>query len=121
MSRYKHHKYTWQKRFGSVRHQWQLIGPDGGIHFHASLDDKYPPSCGLEIHYLKKQGDDAPSQVPCWLLHAPCWHDGTSLYANDHLWPMIEGYLRGAEHDQIFRILEREADSRFGCKADDGN
>lgn len=113
--RYRHHKYTWSKPFSSVRHQWEFVGPDGGMHFHASeYDGQW--SCGLEIHYANKRGDDAPSQIRCWLLHARCWHDGTSLYAEESLWPLIQPYLKDGEHDKIFRILEREANDRFGYR-----
>lgn len=119
MSRYRHHKYTWAKPFMSVRHQWELVGPDGGLHFHVSLTPGYDPSCGLEIHKTSKQRDEAPSQINCWLVGGPCWHDGTSLYASEHLWPLIQAYLRTGDHDMIFSILEREADDRFGYRKDE--
>lgn len=115
MPRFSCHKYTWSKPFTAVRHQWELIGPNGGIHFHAS-GPYIPPgawSCGLEIHRSTPNGTDAPSQTKCWLLNGPCWHAGTSLYAKETLWPMIEVYLRSSEHETIFRILEEEYDTHF--------
>lgn len=113
--RYGHHKYTWSKPFGSVRHHWELIGPQGGLHFHASeYDGRW--SCGLEFHSYRNPGDEPPSQVHCWLLKAPCWHDGTSLYA-DTLWQRIESDARESNHEAIFRCLEREADEYFGRAA----
>lgn len=111
--KYRHEKYTWEKPFGSVRHMWQLIGPKGGIHFAVSLTPEYSPACGLEIHSREPQWDRAPDQNPCWLIGAPCWHDGTSLYASDVLWPEIEKMLRRSDHEAIFRVLEHEADKRF--------
>jgi hypothetical protein len=117
MKRYRHHRYEYSKPFMSPRHSWELIGPRGGIHFHVSLTPGYDPSCGLEIHYARgfqPNKDEPPSQCPCWLLKEPCWHDGTSLYASEQLWPMIEPYLKRGDHDQVFAILEREADDRFG-------
>lgn len=114
MRRYAHHKYTWSKPFASVRHMWELVGPDGGLHFHVSLTPNYEPSCGLEFHHRNKTGDEAPSQTNCWLVGGPCWHDGTSLYASETLWPRIEPMLRSGDHETIFRILEEEADDRFG-------
>ena len=113
---YREHKYTWMKPFGSVRHSWELIGRWGGIHFHVSLTPNFPPSCGLEVHNRQPaayQNDDPPSQQQCWLLKCPCWHDGTSLYASETIWPIIEPMLRDGDHESIFRFLEREADSRF--------
>lgn len=124
MSKYNHHKYEWSKPFSSVRHQWSLIGPRGGLHFHVTIsaNPEWPDSAGLEIHYTRGNAPDyleskAPSQVPCWLLKEPCWHDGTSLYASETLWPMIEAMLRSGDHEAIFCTLEREADSRFGTEA----
>lgn len=119
---YSHQKYTWSRPFGSVNHQWELVGPKGGIHFHVALIEKYPPSAGLEIHRFAPadyQKNDPPSQMPCWLLHAPCWHDGTSLYAGETLWPMIKPMLMSGDHETIFRILESEADERFGIRCEE--
>ena len=122
MSRkFAHHKYTWEQPFGSPRHMWQLVGPAGAIHFTASLTKGYGPSCGLEIHRRAPQSvDEAPSQTKCWLLGCACWHDGTSLYAEEHLWPIIESYLRTSDHETIFRLLEQEYDSRFRCEETTG-
>jgi hypothetical protein len=119
MSTYRHQKYTWSKPFGSVRHQWELIGGKGGLHFHAS-EYKGDWSCGLEVHRLAPQSSDVPpSQVPCWLLHAPCWHDGTSLYATESVWPIIEGAVKRGDHDYVFKVLEREADGYFNERKTD--
>lgn len=120
--RYRHHKYTWSKPFSSVRHCWQLVGPKGGIHFTANVDEKYPTTCGLEIHYAAGHvpeylSSDAPGDTNCWLIGGRCWHDGTSMYATESLWPMIESWLRIGDHEAIFRCLEREADERFGAPA----
>lgn len=113
--RYKFHKYTWTKPYTCIKHDWSLIGPDGGIHFHATepyqSGEEY--TCGLEIHYAPKQGDNAPSQIKCWLLNAPCWHDGTTLFAEETMWPKIRPCLEAGNHEAIFRYLEDEADKIF--------
>lgn len=122
MARYRHHKYEWTKPFGSERHNWSLIGPKGALHFHASSTPNYGTSCGLEYHHTDGETyrpDAAPDHIDCPLTGGRCWHDGTSLYANEHLWPLIEGYLRHGEHEAIFRILESEADQHFGVRAND--
>jgi hypothetical protein len=113
MAKFNAHKYTWSKPFTSVRHSWELRSQKGGIHFHATITDGYGASCGLEFHSAEPIGDDAPHHIDCPITGGRCWHDGTSLYANEHLWPMIEGYLRGGEHEFIFRMLEREHDRHF--------
>ena len=118
MPRFSHHKYTWSKPFSSVRHQWELVGPEGGIHFHASGPYKGEWSCGLEVHRAKPDGVNAPSQTRCWLLDGPCWHDGTSLYAQERLWPIFESYLRSGDHENIFRVLEGEYDQFFNSKSE---
>jgi hypothetical protein len=118
--KYRHHKYTWKKPFGvNVYHSWELVGPVGAVHFHVSLPEKeeaWPPSCGLEFHHTEACGwstDEAPHHVDCPLTGGRCWHDGTSLYASETLWPRVEGWLRAGDHNAIFRLLEREADRRF--------
>lgn len=124
MTRYRHHKYTWTKPFGSVRHNWEVVGPLGAVHFHVGITENYPPSAGLEFHHTEAfraksdyRTDDAPDHIDCPLTGGRCWHDGTSLYASEHLWPRIEDYLRAGDHERIFRVLEREADERFGHTA----
>jgi len=112
---YRHHKYTWTKPFASVNHNWSLIGPDMAVHFHVTLVDGYDPSPGLEYHFFEPreyQRNDPPSHLDCSLTGGRCWHDGTSLYAREHLWPLIEAMLRAGDHEGIFRLLEGEADSQ---------
>jgi len=116
MATYRHHEYKWAKSFGSVRHQWSLIGPKGGLHFHINENKDFGDSGGLEFHSfepLEHQKKDPPSHLDCWLLKGRCWHDGTSLYATETLWPMIKPMLRNGDHETIFKFLEREADNRF--------
>lgn len=116
MSRFRHHKYTYSNPFGSPRHQWELVGPEGGIHFHVSLTKGYDPSCGLEFHHAARANydpDRAPDHIKCPLIGEPCWHDGTSLYASETIWPMIEPMLRSGDHETIFRVLEGEYDRHF--------
>lgn len=122
MARFRHHKYTWSRPWGSPRHQWELVGPEGGVHFSVSMTKGYDPSCGLEFHHstrAKYRRDEAPDHTQCWLIGGPCWHDGTSLYASETLWPMIEPMLRSGDHETIFRILEGEYDDRFKRLADE--
>ena len=116
--RFNSHKYTWSKPFMSVRHQWELIGPDGGIHFHVSISKDYGDSCGMGFHRAawsaRRPQTEAPSQHKCWLIGGPCWHDGTSLYASEHVWPVVRDMLRMGDHEAVFRFLEGEYDHHFG-------
>ena len=112
-------KYEYTRPFGHGRHDWFVIGARGAIHLHISepSDAKYDCVAGLEFHYRSPPDymeDQAPSHDVCWVLKCPCWHDGTSLYARETLWPLIEGWLRTGDHEVIFRCLEAEADRIFG-------
>lgn len=112
--RYRHHKYTWAMPFGSVYHRWELVGLNGAIHFTANISDRYSTSCGLEFHHLSPlRPNEAPHHLDCPLTGGRCWHDGTSMYATDTLWPMISAMLKSGAHEEIFRLLESEADEHF--------
>ena len=112
--RARHHKYVWSRPYdGCTNHWWELVTAWGGVHFHASVQDenKYDPSVGLEFHHVRplyREGD-APDHVDCPLTGGRCWHDGTSLYAREALWPIIEPMLRNGQHSAIFGVLENEA------------
>ena len=111
-------EYTYNRRFDIPRHSWNLIGPKGGMHLHIAGPYTYSPqpefSAGLETHarippdYMR---DQAPSHDHCWLLKCPCWHDGTSLYANDHYVPLWLSDQHN--HDGMFARLEHEYARRF--------
>lgn len=124
-AKFSHHKYEWSKPWTSPRHNWQLVGPEGGVHFHVSLTPGYDPSCGLEFHHtraawMRLRGEAiAPHHLKCHVLNEPCWHDGTSLYASEHLWPLVEQMLRAGDQEAIFRVLEREYEQHFERRNDD--
>lgn len=116
--KFNNKKYTYRKPFSSRYHQWEIVGPRGAMHFHVSIMDgnKYDPTCGLEVHhneppeYMK---DQAPSELKCWLTGGRCWHDGTSLYASETLWPMYKIFLEAGNHEAVFNSLESEYINRF--------
>lgn len=116
--RFTGHKYQWSQPFTSVRHHWELRGPIGGLHFHVSImdDPKYgDPSCGLEFHHAfdPTKGQEAPAHINCPVTGGRCWHEGTSLYASEHVWPLVKMYLQDCDHRMIFKILEGEYDRHF--------
>ena len=104
--KFNHHKYTWINAFGSVRHLWEFVGPDGAVSFSASVSPKWETSCGLEFHQLGGAG--APNHINCPLTGGWCWHDGTSLYATESVWPQIRLYVESNNHEAVFKILEHE-------------
>lgn len=117
MNRFTDHEYKWTKPFTSVRHSWSLRGPHGGISFHVSIQDNkdYDPSCGLEFHrdFDPTNGQQAAQHKNCWLTGGKCWHEGTSLYASEHVWPMVKCYLKEGNHEAVFRTLEYEYNQHF--------
>lgn len=120
-------KYTFEKRFAVPRHEWSLIGRHGGLHLHISgykplYGEEIEWSGGIEIHYRvppEFRQNDAPDHDDCWLLHGPCWHDGSSLQASE-IW-IPRWIVNPHDHENMFRMLEVEADYRFGTadKEDD--
>lgn len=120
--KFRHHLYKWSKPFGSINHNWELVGPEGGIHFHVSMYRESDPSAGLEFHHSARaryRCDEAPDHRECPLLGEPCWHDGTSLYASETIWPMVQPMLRSGDHEAIFRLLEHEYARHFSRLRED--
>lgn len=117
MAKFRNHKYTYSTPFGSPRHMWEILGPKGGVHFTASFYSGTPQaSCGLEFHHTRAaqyRCDEAPDHIKCFLTGEPCWHDGTSLYAEERIWPEVQPLLKVGDHEAVFRILEREYDRQF--------
>lgn len=117
--RFRHHRYTWSWQWGRPSHGWSmLVGEVGGLHFtaaqfHDDDDDRW--SCGLEIHRRTPPSPGiAPDHARCWLLEGPCWHDGTSLYAQETLWPRIKDAALAGQHEYVFMRLQFEAIEFFG-------
>lgn len=121
-------EYKYGKPWGNPNHTWTVIGARGAMHFHVSdigeanvkshdLDRRY--SGGLECHYRfapDYMADQAPTQDKCWLLGCPCWHDGTSLYAQETIIPF---WLTSPhDHDRMFNFLIREYEDRFSLKVE---
>lgn len=123
MSKFRHELYRYQKPFRWDMHYWQTIGPVGAVHFSVQVpkDDKdsFGASCGLEFHHsilCREQfgfSGEAPHHLNCELTGGPCWHDGTSLYASETVWPQIEPMLRVSDHEGIFNVLRYEYEQHF--------
>lgn len=91
-----------------------VVGPEGAVDFHfsAGMRPGDPVCAGLEIHSrtpMEWQTGQAPRSDRCWLLDGPCWCDGTSLYATEHLYPLFQAL--GV--DGFWIVLEREYRDRF--------
>jgi len=123
-------KYEFSIRNGHEYHDWSVIARHIGIHLHIidmgeddgkEAGERY--SGGIEIHYRQPPDymkDEAPSHDNCWLLKAPCWHDGSSMQVTDKWiprWRALAG--RPDEHVQMLEFLEIEVESRTNTLADD--
>ncbi|TDQ63605.1 hypothetical protein ATL17_1612 [Maritalea mobilis] len=79
------------------RHIWFAKSELGGVHIWAIEQDKDWRDRwgerflgGIEIHSPKPlYGDCQASHDDCWLLNAPCWHDGSSLQFSEQIEPVM--------------------------------
>ncbi len=102
-----------------------VIGDKGAIHFWFSecsqtSKDVFGQSKygGVEMHsrvplsYSKEE----PDHENCWLLNAPCWHDGSSLYAEETYIPKYEYCESMNDFEPMWRALECEYERRFATE-----
>lgn len=120
-------KYEFTLRFGKPFHLWSLLGARGGLHLHITdngeehareYGERYHG--GIEIHYRTPPDymqDTPPTSDECWLLHAPCWHDGSSLQASERWIPMW--LTNQHDHEYMFRMLAVDADHHFRLEEQD--
>ena len=108
------------------RHVWTAVGASGGVHIWATekSDDMVRSFGGrfyggIECHWRKPRYDTAgPDHDNCWLLNGPCWHDGSSLYFDENIEPML-GSIRGADvPDSIHEYLKSELFDWYYSKID---
>ena len=98
------------------RTDWAVIGPLGAVHFWKF--NNYPQLGGVEEHRKAPadyQNGQPPSHEDCFLLGCPCWHDGSSLYA-DTFFPILE--LQGEE--AVYIQLGIEYRNRFERPSEEG-
>ena len=102
-------KYEYKRDIYDVPlHTWSVVGKPGGIHLHIRESGKpdHPYFGGLEVHYRQPPDymkDKPPSQEHCWLLDAPCWHDGSSLQAEE-IWIPLWRTMPN-DHDRMLACL----------------
>lgn len=107
-------KHQMTDRFGSgYRYSWSVECAHGAIEFWYSefkaLNKEIQKSGGIEVHYRQPPDymkDDCPSHHDCPLIGDCCWHDGSSLQADD--W-----YDMAGDHEAIFARLEQRAKEVF--------
>jgi hypothetical protein len=98
-----------------------VIGPLGAVSFHGFTETEVTRRsgyrcAGLEIHYRKRPTymSEREADFPmCDVIGGPCWCDGTSMYATEHLLPLmdalgVEGFWGFLEAEYRRRFSERE-------------
>lgn len=113
-------KYELVESGGCSRHIFSAVDERGGMHFwvqRSFMDCVREHFGGVECHYRsppeymsREFGGDE-----CWLLNAPCWHDGSSLLASEKWIPVWE--CDPDNHQAIFDLLAERMDSTFGKAA----
>jgi hypothetical protein len=96
-------------QWGSVTTSFIVVGDVGGLSLNIRESTAGERSAGLETHSRYSLGS-APDHDRCHVLGgAPCWHDGTSLYAQEHWLPMFGNI----SDEQMLHHLCKEADRQF--------
>ena len=118
----KRYRYAFSAKLfaGCWRYDYSLVGAKGGMNLHITGPHNSGGSdhwtAGLETHSrTPMHGDEAPSHDECWLLKCPCWHDGTSSYAEETYLPM---HMAG-RHGAVFHQMVRDADERWAKRCDE--
>ena len=113
---HRRYQYTLTRSFGTWQHRYLIECRYGATEFWVSEYDKdgvmagHEPQSGLESHFRQPpdyMAEHAPSHPECHALKAPCWHDGTSLYAQENLLPL---WRERRSEMEVFDWLDREAD-----------
>lgn len=96
-------KYEELERDGAPVRVFSAVCPQAGMHFWVQDTDDAARRIlgqrhfgGLEIHYRKPTGyrqNEPPDNEDCWLLGGPCWHDGSSLAAEEIWIPKWRSYI----------------------------
>lgn len=123
----KRYEVTYCEIFG-IQHMWIVIGGTMAKHLwirqsvHAMKDDydgeRYLG--GVETHWRSPPEHarfSAPDHNNCRILGAPCWHDGTSLWASEKWIPQWE--CSPHDHKGILDELEYYLKKDMGALEDD--
>lgn len=103
-------KYEMTDNNGRKQHTWSSKDEKGGVHIWGRLSklEGWPTEWigGCESHSYSPpdyEPNSKPHNDPCWLLEAPCWHDGSSLMFTER----VAGYLPHPEAEDADDMDER--------------
>ena len=112
---------------------YAVVGDKGAVHFWVSPYSGRGKSItgeewygGIETHWREQPdwASEKPSQEHCWLLQDQCWHDGSSLQAEEKwipLWVRCKGDLDTMflHLEQLYwETFEEEKDEEAGTEED---
>ena len=120
--------YTFDPKAKNPRHIWSVKSPKGACHIWAVENPPNMPFYGelyyggIEIHSpTPMYGDAPPHHEKCWLLDAPCWHDGSSLQFSEQIEPILRLELNGefsqSVHSYILEVCFRRYQDCFDREA----
>ena len=98
-----------------------LVGKRGGVHFRVRdfvRDGEIVRYGGIEKHSktpFEYSNQDKPDNEDCWLIGCPCWHDGSSLIAQERYIPVYEMCLLDGDFEPIWLMLEEQYENWIGC------
>lgn len=107
---------------GSWKWRYRVEGRDGALEFWAGtmgLSDKANDAYGgIEMHSAKPTSNRPPDHGRCPALSMrPCWHDGSSLQAEEQWLPIWMSDPN--DHALVFSRLAQEYGERFGVEESD--
>jgi hypothetical protein len=114
-----------ERRMMLNKHKWNfaVIGKKGAVHFwrfapqgeEAFLSDLERVGAGIEQHSRTPlcEENKPPDHQRCWLTEGPCWHDGSSLYAEEVYMPLWFSCNVHGDYEPLWQMLEMEYSSRF--------
>lgn len=121
---------VWPVRDGQMVFSFAVLSPAGAVElrFAVHMDEHGDQvwnshgegvvrARGIEVHSATPlyQSDLEPSDTQCWLIGGKCWHDGTSLWAIEHVLPG----LKAGGTDWLWPVLEERHAAQFGPKESD--
>lgn len=108
------------------RHKWNfvVVGDAGAIHFwiRPVFDDDgeiefHDLSGGIEMHSNTPPSwseGKLPDNEKCWATGKPCWHDGSSLQAEEFWIPLLKSCcIHNGDYEPLWLALQSDYQSRL--------
>ena len=108
-------------RYGEPHFSLAVIGFKGAFQFYFAvrmgfkvepsyLMEGFHPLLPMGVEKHSRSGEGEPHHTDCQFTGGNCWHDGSSLYAREHVMPL---FLAGGSK-AVFELLEDRYREVFG-------